>query len=261
MSKSAIYARVSSEEQRERQTIETQLAEVRRYCEARGITNPVIYADDGVSGTIPFDQRPGGAKLLADAASGKVSTVVVYKLDRVGRDVTVILDAIRRLEKLGAEIVAATESLDSTTPGGRFTTTIFAAVAQLERENIKERATAGLRRLARAGAWIVPYGYRVEGKRSDARLMVSEEPVPGTGLTEADVVREIFRLVGDEGMASTKVADHLDRIGVPPAYRLESRGKRMRTTSGRWRDERVRYVVRNSAYRGAHPRAIRPAGG
>ena len=58
MSGDAVYLRVSSEEQRERQSIETQRAEALRYCGAHSIASPTVYADDGVSGTIPFERRP-----------------------------------------------------------------------------------------------------------------------------------------------------------------------------------------------------------
>ena len=120
MSGDAVYLRVSSEEQRERQSIETQRAEALRYCGAHSIASPTVYADDGVSGTIPFERRPAGGQLLQDARNGKVSRLIVYKLDRLGRDTRIILDAIRQLEDVGVEIAATSEPYDSATPAGRF---------------------------------------------------------------------------------------------------------------------------------------------
>ena len=262
--KAAIYLRVSTEEQRERQSIQTQRAEVLRYCGTHGITGPEFYEDNGVSGTVPFEQRPGSARLFQDAREGKITKVLIYKLDRLGRDTRIILNTIKQFEDLGVEIAATSEPYDSATPAGRFMTTIMAGQATLERENIRERAMAGINRLVREGAWvggIVPYGYRVEGRRREGRLVVSDTPVPGTGTTESDVIRLIFRMVGDEGKSCVAVAEHLNRIGVPSAYgRDAERGKRVRATSGRWRDCRIHYIIRSTTYRGVHIYGKHPHG-
>ena len=257
--KVAIYLRVSSEEQRERQSIATQRAEVLRYCEAHGITEPAIYADDGISGTVPFEQRPAGAHLLQDARDGRIGKVLIYKLDRLGRDTRITLNAIKQLEDLGVEIAATSEPYDSTTPAGRFMTTIMAGQATLERENIRERMMAGINRLVREGAWvggIVPYGYCLERAGREAQLVVSESPVPGTGLTEAGVIRLIFRMSAEEGKSCITIADHLNRLGVPAAYARESPGnligKRRRATSGTWHGCRIQYVLNSTTYKGVH---------
>jgi site-specific DNA recombinase len=65
----ALYARVSSEDQAQAGTIEGQLAELRRWCELRGISPVDVYADDGVSGSVPFEQRTQGARLMGDAST------------------------------------------------------------------------------------------------------------------------------------------------------------------------------------------------
>ena len=262
--KVAIYLRVSTEEQRERQSIQTQRAEVLRSCDAHGITGPEFYEDDGVSGTVPFEQRPGSARLFQDARQGKIGKVLIYKLDRLGRDTRIILNTIKQLEDLGVEIAATSEPYDSATPAGRFMTTIMAGQATLERENIRERAMAGINRLVREGAWvggIVPYGYRVEGHRREGRLVISDAPVLGTGMTESDVIRLIFRMIGDEGRSCVAVAEHLNRIGVPSAYARDAgRGKRVRATSGRWRDCRIQYIIKSTTYRGVHIYGKHPNG-
>ena len=155
------YLRVSSEEQRERQSINTQLAEVLRYCEAHGITEPAVYADDGVSGVIPLEQREQGARLLEDARAKKFDTLLVYKLDRLGRVPRQILNAVNELEDLGVQVKSLTEPFETRTPSGRFLLAILSGVAGLERDNILERCAAGIDRLVRAGRWlggIVPYG-------------------------------------------------------------------------------------------------------
>ena len=83
--KLALLLRVSSEEQRDRETIEIQREFLQEYCRLYGLEVVQIYADDGVSGTIPLHERPEGRRLLEDAKEGKFSTLLVYRLDRLGR--------------------------------------------------------------------------------------------------------------------------------------------------------------------------------
>ena len=78
----ALYMRVSSEEQRDRETIEIQREFLQEYCRLYGLEVAQVYADDGLSGTIPLHERPEGGRLLEDAKEGKFSTLLIYRLDR-----------------------------------------------------------------------------------------------------------------------------------------------------------------------------------
>jgi site-specific DNA recombinase len=259
MKKAAVYLRVSTEEQRERQSIETQRGFAERYVVAEKLIHAGEYADDGVSGTIPLDQRPHGARLLADARARKFDTVLVYKLDRIGRDPRLILNAVQEIQDLGITVQSLTEPFETSTASGRFMLTILSGVAGLERDNILQRSAEGIKRLVGEGAWVggvVPFGYRVEGAHRQARLAVSEVSIPGTGMTEADVIRLMYRMAGDEGKSCQAIADRLTHLGVPPACARvngnPARGQRQRMTAGIWRDSRIHYVLRSSTYRGAH---------
>src|SRR4051794_8375617 len=108
----AVYLRVSSDEQRERQSIETQREAADRFLLQHGLRAHAVYADDGISGTIPLEQRPEGARLLADAQAGKFGVLLLYKLNRLGRDALVILQAIDLFQRSGIEIRAITQNLD-----------------------------------------------------------------------------------------------------------------------------------------------------
>ena len=79
----ALYLRVSTEEQRERQSIATQLDFALRYCALHQLTIHQTYADDGVSGTVPVELRPLGARLLEDARQHQFNQLLVFKLDRL----------------------------------------------------------------------------------------------------------------------------------------------------------------------------------
>ena len=115
----ALYLRVSSEEQRERETIELQREFLEQYRSLMELELAEIYKDDGVSCTIPLHERPSGRQLLADARGGKFEAVFVYKLDRLGRSLLVIVDAHDRLQEAGVALRNATESIDTSNPSGR----------------------------------------------------------------------------------------------------------------------------------------------
>src|SRR4051812_45312312 len=81
----ACYARVSTEDQAERQTVAAQTDFLRRYCDLHGLPVAGVYVDDGISGATPLEDRPEGRRLLQDAESGAFTVVSVYRLDRLGR--------------------------------------------------------------------------------------------------------------------------------------------------------------------------------
>lgn len=255
----AIYLRVSTEEQREAQTIETQRQFAKQYCELHQIQVFKVYSDDGVTGTLALAQRPAGSKLLEDARAGKFDTVLFYRLDRLGRDPRLTLNAVNELEICGVQVRSMTEPFSTGDATGRFLLTILSGVAGLERETFLERSRAGTDRLAREGAWlggIVAFGYRVQGKRKDARLVISEEPLPSLPLSEADVIRLVFHLSADKGWTCAAIAKHLGILGVPPSYARDERNvlraKRKQATAGIWWPGRIRNTLVNPTYKGVH---------
>src|SRR5215212_194402 len=147
----AVYLRVSTEEQRERQSIETQRDFASRYCGFHQLNIHEIYSDDGVSGTVPLELRPAGIRLLEDARRGKFDQLLNYKLDRLGRDTRLTLNAVAELEKYGVRVRSMTEEFDTATATGRLMLTMLSGFAAHERELIRERSVAGTNRLAEAG--------------------------------------------------------------------------------------------------------------
>src|SRR5258708_12581717 len=255
----AVYLRVSTDEQRERQSIATQREEIERFCAVHRIAISKMYADDGVTGMIPFGRRPEGRQALQDARLKKFDQLLVYKLDRIGRDAIIILETVAEFAKCGVRVVSITQTCDGETSDGKLMLTIHSAFAAHERELIRERSIAGTNRVAQTGAWlggIVPYGYRKEGEKARARLITSEEPIPGLDLSEAQVIQIIFRMPAVEKRSCFAIADHLNRIQVPCAYvrdeRMVCRGKRKTHTSGLWRPSRVRNLLVSTTYKGEH---------
>jgi putative DNA-invertase from lambdoid prophage Rac len=135
----AIYARVSTTDQ----TCEMQLREMREYCQRRGWTAEE-YVDTGFSGAKA--SRPALDRLMKDARMKRFDAVLVWKLDRWGRSVSNCLSSIQELTTLGIRWIALTQNLDTdaNNPMARFMLTIMAAVAEFEREIIRERVKAGM---------------------------------------------------------------------------------------------------------------------
>ena len=133
------YARVSTHDQ----NLELQ-------CEALAQAGCQRIFEDKVSGTRA--DRPGLAKALEMLREG--DTLVVWKLDRLGRSVKQLVDLVGELHKQGVQFRSLTDSIDTGTPSGRFFFHIMASLAEMERELTIERTRAGLavaRQLGRRG--------------------------------------------------------------------------------------------------------------
>jgi site-specific DNA recombinase len=251
----ATYERVSSEDQRERETIRTQTEELaRRLAMDPDVQLVERYVDDGVSGTIPMAERPAGRRLLDDAIKGRFDEVWVYRIDRLGRDDVDPLVVWQELEKLGVKVHSVTEGVSTL-----FEYHIRVAMAAEERRGFLARSAAGMARAAREGRYcggIVPMGYKVEGHKQSARLVASDAPI-WRGWTEADLVRNMYDWLV-EGWSCRRIADHLNALGVPTSYVKDNRlvakrrGERKQQTQGRWRPGRIRNLIVNPVYKGEY---------
>src|SRR6266511_1017815 len=149
----ALYARVSTEDQAERETIDTQRHFLRNFAKLYSLNVAVEYAEVGVSGTIPLHKRPGGLRLLEDAKAHRFGVVVVYRVDRLGRSLTALLDAHTALNQMGVTIRSATEPFDTATPIGKFMFQLLGSLAELDRANTLEKFTLGRDRVVPGGRW------------------------------------------------------------------------------------------------------------
>ena len=124
------YARVSTDLQREKETIRTQVELIEKFCKTQGHTLVETFSDDGVSGTTHLQDRPAGARLLSDARVGKFDAVVVYKADRLER--SVIVNEVLAQElfgPLGIKFLGVAEQIDLSTPIGAVMFTFQSALA------------------------------------------------------------------------------------------------------------------------------------
>jgi site-specific DNA recombinase len=241
--KVALYLRVSSEEQREAGTIQTQREFLESYARLHGLEVASIYADDGISGTVHLDERPEGHRLLEDARERKFDAALVYKLDRLGRSLLVTVEAHEQLQESGVALISATEHIDTSTPSGRLHFQMLGSFAEFERENIRQRTRDGLHRAYRNGkhTGTLPYGYKV-GK--DGKLVVVSE--------EAQVVRSIFENIAAGGTIYGEVR-RLNDLGVePPGWRYRSGRTKKREPSTRWAEPTIHDMLHRRAYSGTH---------
>ena len=137
----ALYARVST---LNGQNPETQLMELREYASRRDWEVIGEYVDAGVSGS--KDSRPSLNRLMAHASQRKFDAICVWKLDRFGRSLKHLVTAISELEALGVTFISLKDNWDLSTPSGRLMFQIVGAMAEFERELIRERIRAGMRR-------------------------------------------------------------------------------------------------------------------
>ena len=142
--RAAVYARVSTQEQEP----ENQLQELRRYVQARDWT-AVEYVDRGVSGA--KDRRPALDQPVTDARRRRFDVLVCWRLDRLGRNLKHLITLLDELQALGIPFVSLAEGIDATTPAGKLQMHILGAIAEFERERIRERVLAGLQRAKREG--------------------------------------------------------------------------------------------------------------
>jgi len=135
----AIYARVST--MNNGQSPEMQLRDLRDYCRSRGWETAGEYVDIGQSGA--KDSRPELNRPMLDAHQRKFD--ITWKLDRFGRSLRHLVNALAELEARGVAFVSLKDNVDLSTPSGRLMFQIIGAMAEFERSLITERVRAGLR--------------------------------------------------------------------------------------------------------------------
>lgn len=178
---------------------------------------------------------PKLARLLADIESGEINAVVVLGLDRLGRKTKIVLEVVELITNSGAELVSCKESLDTSTPTGRFVLTMFAALAELDRDQTVEKLTGG--RDARGEqdgekGGRLPYGYT---RKRDAQ---GKAVGVGVDRDRAAVVKKIDKL-DRRDVSQRQIAVMLNDDGIP--------GPR----GGKWHASSVGEILKNRpAYRG-----------
>jgi DNA invertase Pin-like site-specific DNA recombinase len=142
--RAAIYVRVSTAEQE----TDLQEHELQEYCERRG-WSCVVYRDKGQSGA--KNDRPALTVMMNDLRRRKIDVVVVWALDRLARSLKQLLGIAEECKSMGVDLVSLKQNVDTTLPAGRLTFQVLGAVAEFEREMLRERVKAGMAQAKRAG--------------------------------------------------------------------------------------------------------------
>ena len=145
--RAAIYVRVSTAEQE----TDLQEHELREYAEHRG-WSCAVYRDRGQSGA--KNDRPALTALMADLRRRKIDVVVVWALDRLARSLKQLLSIAEECRLLGVDLVSLKQNVDTTLPAGRLTFQVLGAVAEFEREMLRDRVKAGMAQARRSGKHI-----------------------------------------------------------------------------------------------------------
>ncbi len=202
--KTAIYARVSTEEQvREGYSISGQLQKLKAFCISQGWDVADVYVDEGISAKDM--KRPQLQRMLKDIEAKKIDCVLVYRLDRLTRSVFDLYKLLEKFEESNCKFKSATEVYDTTTAMGRMFITIVAALAQWERENTGERISFGYEEKIRQGKYplnFAPIGYDLNTEES--KLYINEK--------EANTVRMIYKLYLS-GLGSSRILTKLNKGG------------------------------------------------
>ena len=166
--KAAAYCRVSTVEQG--LSIEAQAVKLKAYADMLGLELVTVFAEQGVSGSVPLAERPEGAKLVAMVQAGAVQHILGTRLDRMFRSAVDCLTVTRAWDLAGVTLHLTDmggAALNTGTAVGRLFLTMTSAFAELERSLISERTSTALKHKQARGEWTgaVPRGARVEGKR------------------------------------------------------------------------------------------------
>ena len=236
MRMAALYARVSSEQQREENTIASQTASLIEFASSHDLQVPAewVFEDEGYSGATL--ERPGLERVRDLAAEGQIQVVLAYAPDRLSRKYAYQILLIEELARHGVETLFV-KAPQGDSAEDQLLVQFQGMIAEYERAQILERSRRGKRHRAHSGEISVmsnaPYGYRYMRKTDEtpAAYLVEE--------AEAHVVRRVYEMYTVDGLSIGEITRRLNAEGIPT-----------RKLSARWERSVVWGVLRNPAYRG-----------
>jgi site-specific DNA recombinase len=231
----ALYARVSTEEQRDGQTIDSQVAELTKFASEKDWSIARIYKDDGWSGSLLA--RPNLDRLRDDCSKSLIDIVLINDVDRLARDVSHLGIIKRELERQQIQLVFKKLPAENS-PTHNLMVNILGSFAEFERELITDRMRRGRRHKVEIRKQYVgcpaPFGYRYTPTLGSQGASASIRIIP----EEARIVLDIYSLAM-AGVAMEKIAERITQRGIP-----SPRGR------PRWQVGTINRILRNEMYSG-----------
>ena len=228
----AAYCRVSTEEEEQKGSFETQCSYYTEKIQSHdGWTLAGIFADDGISG-VHTKKRDDFLAMIAQCKNGKIDLILTKSISRFARNTLDSIQYVRELKKQGISVIFEKENINTGTMTSEMILTVLSAFAQAESESISQNVARGKRMGYRQGKFSFPYscmiGYR---KGPDGNPQIIPE--------QAETVRMIYNdyLTGD---SLVKIAENLDARGIPTPK-----------NKGKWSSQTVMRILQNEKYKGA----------
>ncbi len=245
----AIYIRVSTLEQaREGNSLDGQKDSLTDFIKSNSkdknwvTSDDLLYIDDGFTGA--DDERPAFRRMMKDADDGKFEICLVWKIDRLFRKTILLLQTVDKLIKHDIQFVSKNENIDTSTSMGRFSLTVLGAIAEMERETIRERTIMGKIMGAKKGKYVggkyPPFGYDVD---KHGMMVINKD--------EAEIVREIYKMLVQEKKTQTQIAKILTARRVPTKSDT-MRVKRRTNQVGFWAQAAIADTLKKDEYAGTY---------
>ena len=227
----AAYCRVSTEEEEQKGSFETQCSYYTEKIQSHdGWTLAGIFADDGISG-VHTKKRDDFLAMIAQCKNGKIDLILTKSISRFARNTLDSIQYVRELKKQGISVIFEKENINTGTMTSEMILTVLSAFAQAESESISQNVARGKRMGYRQGKFSFPYscmiGYR---KGPDGNPQIIPE--------QAETVRMIYNdyLTGD---SLVKIAENLHARGIPTPK-----------NKGKWSSQTVMRILQNEKYAG-----------
>ncbi|MBI4158297.1 MAG: recombinase family protein [Candidatus Yanofskybacteria bacterium] len=223
------YCRTSTENQREEKTIELQINSLEKYAREKEVEIVEWFKDDGVSGGL--ESRPELVRLLDYLKENdEVGSVLIYKLDRLARDLFIQEGLIRKFAELNKQVVSTLEpDLDSNDPFRKAFRQMLGVFSEFEKAMIGLRMKNGKHVAVSKGKWHggFVYGYNNDG---NGQLTINK--------SESEIVKKVFYMRNKQHKTYIKIADYLNTENIKTKL------------GGKWHASTIRAIIKNPIYKG-----------
>lgn len=238
MLKCAIYARVSTKREEQKNSLQNQIHLGESIAKEKGFAVVKCYIDDGKSGS-GFKNRSGIQDLIKDAQAGIFDVVIAKSVSRLGREVVQSLQTADKIERSKVRLILPEDNYDTATSDSRLMFGIKALLAEEENAKLSLRIKYGLFSNAKQGKYkasLPPYGYKMD---FDSKRLVIDE-------STAEVVKEIFNLYLHKNWGMSKIGNYLMRRGEATPRTVSGASN----AGNRWHQQTIKGIFNNPVYIG-----------